>query len=161
MPQSSRSPSPSCDATSEISSRKREETIRTASQAAAAGGVTSMAALPNTDPVVDDVAGVEFVARRARAVKLVKIYTYGALTRRLEGTEMTELGLLSSYGAVGFTDGLKAVANAQVMRRALAYARTFDVVIAQQPQEPSLAGGAARAADPRAPRPRRAPGAVG
>ncbi len=121
---------------------EHKETISTASQAAAAGGVTSMAALPNTDPVVDDVAGVEFVARRARDVTRVKIYTYGALTRRLEGAEMTELGLLSSYGAVGFTDGLKAVANAQVMRRALAYARTFDVVIAQQPQEPTLAGGA-------------------
>ena len=121
---------------------EHKETIRTASLAAAAGGVTSMAALPNTDPVVDDVSGVEFVARRARDVKLVKIYTYGALTRRLEGAEMTELGLLSSYGAVGFTDGIKAVANAQVMRRALAYARAFDVVIAQQPQEPALATGA-------------------
>jgi dihydroorotase len=121
---------------------EHKETIRTASLAAAAGGVTSMAALPNTEPVVDDVSGVEFVARRARDVKLVKVYTYGALTRRLEGAQMTELGLLSSYGAVGFTDGIKAVADAQVMRRALAYARAFDVVIAQQPQEPALAGGA-------------------
>jgi dihydroorotase len=120
---------------------EHKETIETASRAAAAGGVTSMAALPNTDPVVDDVAGVEFVARRARDVKLVKVYTYGALTRRLEGAQMTELGLLSSYGAVGFTDGVKAVTNAQVMRRALSYASAFDVVIAQQPQEPTLATG--------------------
>jgi dihydroorotase len=126
---------------------EHKETISTGSLAAAAGGVTSMAALPNTEPVVDDVSGVEFVARRARDVKLVKVYTYGALTRRLEGTEMTELGLLSSYGAVGFTDGIKAVANAQVMRRALAYARAFDVVIAQQPQEPALATGAMNAGE--------------
>ena len=120
---------------------EHKETIETASRAAAAGGVTSMAALPNTDPVVDDVASVEFVARRARDVKLVKIYTYGAVTRRLEGAEMTEFGLLSSYGAVGFTDGVKAVTNAQVLRRALSYASAFDVVIAQQPQEPTLATG--------------------
>ncbi len=121
---------------------EHKETIVSASRAAAAGGVTSMAALPNTDPVVDDVAGVEFVARRAREAKLVKIYTYGALTRGLEGKEITELGLLSSYGAVGFTDGIKAVANAQVMRRALDYARTFDLVITQHPEEPRLARGA-------------------
>ncbi len=121
---------------------EHKETIETAGRAAAAGGVTSMAALPNTDPVVDDVAGVEFVARRARDVKLVKVYTYGALTRRLEGAEMTEFGLLSSYGAVGFTDGVKAVTDAQVLRRALSYASAFDVVIAQQPQEPTLATGA-------------------
>ena len=121
---------------------EHKETIETASRAAAAGGVTSMAALPNTDPVVDDVAGVEFVARRAREVKLVKVYTYGALTRDLAGKQMTELGLLSSYGAVGFTDGVTPVADAQVLRRALAYACTFDLVIAQQPSEPSLAKGA-------------------
>jgi dihydroorotase len=120
---------------------EHKETILTASRAAAAGGVPSMAALPNTDPVVDDVAGLEYVARRARDVKLVKIYTYGALTRRLEGAEMTELGLLSSHGAVGFTDGIKAVTNARVMQRALAYASAFGVVIAQQPQEPTLATG--------------------
>ena len=121
---------------------EHKETIVSASLAAAAGGVTSMAALPNTHPVVDDVAGVEFVARRAREAKLVKIYTYGALTRGLEGKEITELGLLSSYGAVAFTDGVKAVADAQVMRRALAYASAFDLVIAQHPAEPSLATGA-------------------
>jgi dihydroorotase len=100
-----------------------------------------MAALPNTDPVVDDVSGVEFVARRAREVKLVKVYTYGAITKDLAGKQMTELGLLSSYGAVAFTDGVKAVADAQVLRRALSYARTFDLVIAQRPEEPSLATG--------------------
>jgi dihydroorotase len=121
---------------------EHKETIESAGRAAAAGGVTSMAALPNTDPVVDDVAGVEFVARRAREAKLVKIYTYGAVTRGLHGKEITELGLLSSYGAVGFSDGVKAVADAQVMRRALAYARAFDLVIAQHPEEPSLASGA-------------------
>lgn len=121
---------------------EHKETISSASRAAAIGGVTSMVALPNTDPIVDDVAGVEFVARRAREEKSVKVYTYGTVTRRLEGQELTEMGLLTAYGALGFTDGLKAVANAQVMRRALAYSRAFDTVILQHPEEPSLAGGA-------------------
>ena len=120
---------------------EHKETIETASRAAAAGGITAMAALPNTDPVVDDVAGVEFVARRARDVKMVKIYTYGAITRRLEGKEITEFGLLTDYGAVGFTDSPKALADAQAMRRALSYARAFDAVIAQHAQEPALAKG--------------------
>ena len=120
---------------------EHKETFATGGLAAAVGGVTSMVALPNTDPVVDDVASVEYVARRARDVKLAKVYTYAAVTRRLEGKEITEIGLLAEFGARGFTDGLQAVANAQVMRRALSYARAFDQVIVQHPEEPSLAGG--------------------
>jgi len=120
---------------------EHKETIETASRAAAAGGITTLVALPNTDPVVDDVAGVEFVARRAREVRLVKVFTYGSITRGAEGRELTELGLLAEYGAVAFTDGLTAVADANVMRRALAYARTFDLVIAQHPEEPALTHG--------------------
>jgi len=118
-----------------------KETIESAGRAAAAGGITSMVGLPNTDPVVDDVAGLEFVARRAREAKRVKVYSYGAVTRDLNGSEMTELGLLKEYGAVAYTDGLKAVANAQVMRRALSYALTFDALIVQHPEEPRLAKG--------------------
>ncbi len=121
---------------------EHKEDILSGSRAAAAGGVTSMVALPNTDPVIDDVAGVEFVARRARDVKMVKVYTYGAVTRGLEGQELTEIGLLSAYGAVGFTDGLKAVADPQVMRRALSYSRAFGTVILQHPEVPELATGA-------------------
>lgn len=120
---------------------EHKETIATASDAAAAGGVTSMVALPNTEPIVDDIAAVEYIARRAREVKRVKVYTYAAVTRRLEGQEITEMGLLRDYGAAGFTDGLKAVANAGVMRRALSYSRAFDAVIIQHPEEPALAGG--------------------
>ena len=120
---------------------EHKETIKTAGLAAARGGITAMVALPNTEPVVDDVAGVEFVARRAREAKLVKVYTYAAVTRGLAGTEITEIGLLSEFGARGFTDGLKAVADAQVMRRALSYARAHGQIIVQHPEEPSLAGG--------------------
>ena len=118
---------------------EHKETIATASRAAAAGGITSMVSLPNTDPAVDGVAVVEFVARRAREVKMVKIFTYAAVTRGLAGREITEMGLLAEAGAVAFSDGVKAVADPLVMRRALSYARTFDLLIAQHPEEPSLA----------------------
>ena len=120
---------------------EHKETIQTASMAAAWGGVTSMVALPNTDPIVDDVASVEYIARRAREIKQVKVYTYAAITRRLEGQEITEMGLLRNYGALGFTDGLKAVAHAGVMRRALSYSRTVGAVILQHPEKPTLATG--------------------
>ena len=118
---------------------EHNETILTASRAAAAGGVTAMACLPNTDPVIDDVAGMEFIARRAREAKLVKIFAYGAVTRDLGGKELTEMGLLAEAGAVGFTDGTKAVADALTMRRALSYASAFGKTIIQHPEEPRLA----------------------
>src|SRR5262250_2915281 len=107
------------------------ESIESGGQAAAAGGVTTMVALPNTEPPVDDVSVVEFLARRAREVKLAKIYTYAAATKGLAGRELTEIGLLAANGAVGFTDGVRAIANALVMRRVLSYARTFDQLVLQ------------------------------
>ena len=115
------------------------ESIESGGRAAAAGGVTTMVALPNTDPPVDDVSVVEFLARRAREVKLAKVYTYAAATKGLKGHELTEMGLLAANGALGFTDGVKAVADALVMRRVLAYARSFDLLVLQHPEEPSLA----------------------
>ena len=115
------------------------ESIESGGQAAAAGGVTTMAALPNTEPPVDDVSVVEFLARRAREAKLAKIHTYAAATKGLLGRDLTEMGLLAANGAVGFTDGVRAVADALVMRRVLAYARTFDLLVVQHPEEPSLA----------------------
>jgi dihydroorotase len=117
---------------------EHKETFATASLAAAAGGVTTMVALPNTRPVIDDSALVESVARRARETSRVRIETYAAVTRDLAGKEITEMGLLSAAGAVGFTDGTHAVADPQVMRRALAYARMFGRPILQHPEEPTL-----------------------
>lgn len=122
---------------------EHQETIATGSLAAAAGGVTSMVCLPNTHPIIDDVSGVEYIARRARETKRAKIYCYGALTQGLEGRDLVEMGMLSEFGALGFTDALHAVADAQVMRRALYYARTFDLLIVQHPEEPTLAAGGA------------------
>jgi dihydroorotase len=120
-----------------------KETFASAGRAATKGGVTSMVCLPNTDPVIDDMSVVEFVARRARLQGLSKVYPYGAVTKGLKGQEIAELGLLAESGAVAFTDGFSAVANAQVMRRAMMYARTFDLLICQHPEEPSLAHGGA------------------
>lgn len=122
---------------------EHQETIDTGSLAAAAGGVTSMVCLPNTNPIIDDVSGVEYIARRARETKRAKIYCYGALTQGLEGKDLVEMGMLSEFGALGFTDALHAVADTQVMRRALTYARTFDLLIVQHPEEPRLAAGGA------------------
>jgi dihydroorotase len=116
------------------------ESIESGGQAAAAGGVTTIVALPNTEPPVDDVSVVEFLARRAREVKLAKVHTYAAATKGLAGRELTEMGLLAANGAVGFTDGVKAIADALVMRRVLAYARSFDQLVIQHPEEPSLGG---------------------
>jgi dihydroorotase len=115
------------------------ESIESGGRAAAAGGVTTMAALPGTEPPVDDVSVVEFVARRAREARLAKVHPYAAATKGLRGAELTEMGLLAANGAVGFTDGVRPVADALVMRRVLAYARSFDLLVVQHPEEPSLA----------------------
>ena len=116
------------------------ESIESGGQAAAAGGVTTIVALPNTEPPVDDVSVVEFVARRAREARLAKVHSYAAATKGLKGRELTEIGLLAANGALAFTDGVKAIADALVMRRILAYARSFDQLVIQHPEEPGLAG---------------------
>ncbi|HKT19478.1 MAG TPA: dihydroorotase [Stellaceae bacterium] len=120
---------------------EHQETMATAGRAAAAGGVTTVVALPNTDPVIDEFALVEFVARRSRDVGLSRIRTYAAATKGLRGKELTEMGLLAAAGALGFTDGITAIADAVVMRRALTYATNFDLLIMQHPEEPRLAEG--------------------
>jgi dihydroorotase len=116
-------------------------TIESAGMSATAGGITSMICLPNTKPVLADMSVVEFVARRARLTGLAKIYPYAAATKNLEGRELTEMGILAEAGAVAFTDGERAIADAQVMRRALLYARNFGLMIVQHPEDPSLARG--------------------
>ncbi|MBF0563371.1 MAG: dihydroorotase [Alphaproteobacteria bacterium] len=118
---------------------EHKETLENAGEAAVAGGITSMVCLPNTQPVIDDAATLEFVARRARLLGLAKVYPYGAVTKGLHGKELAEMGMLAKAGALGFTDGTRAVADAQVLRRALSYAATFDLLIVQHPEEPSLA----------------------
>ena len=116
------------------------ESFASASQAAAAGGVTTIICQPDTSPVIDDPATVDFVLRRARDTAIVHVHPMAALTKGLEGKEMTEIGLLKAAGAVAFTDGDHSVTNAQVMRRALTYARDFDALIVHQTEDPDLVG---------------------
>jgi dihydroorotase len=116
------------------------ETFASASQAAAAGGITSIICQPDTSPAIDNSATVDFVLRRARDTAIVNIHPMAALTKGLLGKEMTEIGLLKAAGAVAFTDGDKSVTNAQVMRRALTYARDFDALIVHHTEDPNLVG---------------------
>jgi dihydroorotase len=116
------------------------ETLASASQAAAAGGVTTIVCQPDTDPVIDDPAIVDFVMRRARDTAVVHVQPMAALTKGLEGKELAEIGLLKAAGAVAFTDGAKSVVNAQVMRRALAYAGDFDALVVHHTEDPDLIG---------------------
>lgn len=121
---------------------EHKETIDSLSAAAARGGVTALVGLPNTDPPIDDASVIEFVARRAREAKGVKIYVYGAATRGFDGKRLTEIGLLREAGALAFTDGDRAVRNALMMRRVLSYASGFDALVIQHVEEPSLTAGA-------------------
>jgi dihydroorotase len=116
------------------------ETFASASQAAAAGGVTTIICQPDTSPAIDDPATVDYVMRRARDTAVVHVHPMAALTKGLEGQEMTEIGLLKAAGAVAFTDGDRSVTNAQVIRRALTYARDFDALIVHQAEDPNLVG---------------------
>jgi dihydroorotase len=120
---------------------EHKETFASGTAAAAAGGVTSFACLPNTDPVIDDPAMVEFVARRARRLKRVKVYPYGAVTKGCAGLQLAEMGLLMEAGAVGFTDGHRALADSLVMRRALDYLSVLGGRLIQHPEDPALARG--------------------
>ena len=116
------------------------ETLASASQAAAAGGVTTIVCQPDTSPAIDDPATVDYVLRRARDTAVVHVHPMAAITKGLEGKEMTEIGLLKAAGAVAFTDADRSVTNAQVMRRALTYGRDFDALIVHHTEDPDLVG---------------------
>lgn len=118
---------------------EHRETIASVSRAAAAGGVTSLIMMPDTNPAIDNVALVEFVLRTAREQSPIHIYPSAAMTKGLEGRELTEYGLLRDAGAVLLTDGRKSSSNALVMRRALTYARDFGLVVACETQDEALA----------------------
>jgi dihydroorotase len=119
---------------------EHRETLETASEAAAAGGVTTMVTMPDTNPAIDDPALVDFVFRRARDTAVVRVHPMAAMTRGLAGDELAEFGLLKEAGAVAFTDGRKSVRSARVMRNALTYARDFDALIVHHVEDTDLAG---------------------
>lgn len=118
---------------------EHRETLATASRAAAAGGVTTICCMPDTDPVIDDVALVDFILRRARDTALVHVHPMAAMTRELKGEEMAEIGLLQDAGAVAFTNGKSSVANARLMRNVLSYAKDYGALIVHHLEDTSLA----------------------
>ncbi len=120
-----------------------KETLKSASRAAAAGGVTSIVVQPDTHPPVDEPAMVDFILRRARDIELVHVYPAGAATRGLDGQRMAELGLMAEAGAVYFTDVDRPIVNSKVLRRILSYAGAFNALVAHRPCDPWLADGAA------------------
>jgi dihydroorotase len=117
------------------------ETIASATAAASAGGITTIAALPDTDPAIDDPALVHMLITRGRETGAVSILPYGAATVGCKGESLAEIGLLREAGAVAFTDGTSAIASSGLMRLVLSYARGFGARIVQHPEDPSLARG--------------------
>ena len=122
---------------------EHRETLKTASLAAAAGGVTTIVVMPDTNPVIDQVALVDFIQRRARDNAIVHVHTMAAMTKGLKGEEITEIGLLKRAGAIAFSNGKSSVANTRVMRNALLYGRDFDALIAHHTEDPYLSQNAA------------------
>jgi dihydroorotase len=117
---------------------EHRETLASAGESAAVGGVTSFVMMPVTEPVIDDAALVNFVKSRAAHAK-VKIYPAGALTHGLKGTQMAEIGLLQEAGAIAFTDADRTVTSSLIMRRCLAYAANYDALVIAHAEDPALA----------------------
>jgi dihydroorotase len=111
--------------------------------AAAAGGVTSLVCPPDTDPVLDEPGLVEMLKFRARKASRCRVFPLGALTRRLEGTVLTEMAELTAAGCIGFSQADSAVRDTNVLMRALQYAATFGFTVWLRPQDPWLGGGVA------------------
>ena len=117
---------------------EEDETTATATAAALAGGFTSIAALPDTQPAVDNRAAAEYVVLQAARAGNCRVYPLGAVTRDHAGEELADLGQLADGGAVAFTDAKRPVASAEILRRALEYARMFRRPIFTHPQDPTL-----------------------
>lgn len=118
-----------------------KETIASGSKSAAAGGVTTAVCMANTSPVIDDVAVLEFLKKRAQEDAYVNIHSYAAITKGLKGEELTEMSLLKESGAIGFSDDGLPVMNSLTMRRAMEYASMLDVPIAQHAEDCNLSRG--------------------
>ncbi|HRD76188.1 MAG TPA: dihydroorotase [Hyphomicrobiaceae bacterium] len=123
--------------------QEHRETLRTASQAAAAGGVTTIICMPDTAPVIDEVALVDYIQRRGRDNASVNVHIMAAVTKGLRGEEMTEIGLMQRAGAVAFTNGKSSISSTRVMRNVLLYAKDFGALIVHHTEDPWLSEGSA------------------
>ena len=116
-----------------------KENFRTLSQAALAGGVTSIVTMPNTKPIIDNVSMVDFIIRRGRDKAKVNLFPCASITRQKEGNQMTEFGLLKARGIIGFSDVNKTIQNTELMSRIMNYASDIDVLIMQHAEDYELA----------------------
>jgi len=121
---------------------EEEEDVASGSQAAVAGGFTTVCCMPNTRPPLDNEGQVEFVLRESERVSLANVYPVGAITKAREGKELAEMALMHQRGAIAFSDDGNGVGDASVMRKALQYAKMLDTVLMQHCEEPTLSGGA-------------------
>ena len=119
---------------------EHKETIATGARAAAAGGFTAVCAMPNTDPVVDDPAGVGFVIAQGAAAGAARVYPLGAISVGQEGKQLAAIGEMFEAGAVGITDDGNPVMDSGLMRRALDYAQAFGIPVADHPEDLGLSG---------------------
>ena len=115
-----------------------KENFRTLSNAALAGGVTSVVTMPNTDPVIDNVSIVDFLKRRGRDKSKINIFPCASLTKNLEGTNMTEFGLLQKKGIIAFTDGTKTIQNTPLMSRIMNSSKDLETLIMQHAEDYNL-----------------------
>ncbi len=120
---------------------EHKETLATASRAALSGGITSFVVMPDTRPVIDDVALVQFIAERGRETAFARVYPAGGLSVGLTGEAMSEIGMMAEAGAVLFTNGDWPIASAQVMKRAMTYAASRGAIVMSRPDDRTLAGG--------------------
>ncbi|MEA3297497.1 MAG: dihydroorotase [candidate division Zixibacteria bacterium] len=121
--------------------REDEETVASGCRAAAAGGFTTICCMPNTTPCIDNQETVKFVQDRAQSAK-AKVFVVGAITKNIDGRELSEIGDLVKMGAVAITDDGHYLQNPEIMRRALEYARMFDIPVMQHAEDQFLADGA-------------------
>ena len=119
------------------------ETVASAAEAASSSGITTVAALPDSRPAIDDPALVRLMKSRGDETGAITVLPYAAVTKGCRGEELAEIGLLREAGAVAFTDGQRAIADSRLMRLALSYARGFGARIIQHPEDPGLAAGGA------------------
>jgi dihydroorotase len=116
-----------------------KENFRTLSDAALSGGVTSVVTMPNTDPIIDNVSIVDFLRRRGRDKSKINIFPCASLTKNIEGTNMTEFGLLKKKGIIAFTDGTKTIQNPRLMSRIMNSAKDLSCLIMQHAEDYELA----------------------
>ena len=116
-----------------------KENFRTLSNAALSGGVTSVVTMPNTDPIIDNVSIVDFLKRRGRDKSKINIFPCASLTKNVEGTNMTEFGLLQNKGIIAFTDGVKTIQNPRLMSRIMNSAKDLGCLVMQHVEDYELA----------------------